>query len=89
MARLNLVSLLRKKIERFLFEKGIVWQNNGVIRPAVRKSMLRCTELEIITAYNSELRGICNYYSLASNYCKLNYLAQSQNETDFIPKLEV
>ena len=66
---------LKEKIERFLFEKGIVWQNNGVIRPAVRKSMLRCTELEIITAYNSELRGICNYYSLASNYCKLNYFA--------------
>jgi hypothetical protein len=31
--------------------------------------------LEIIDAYNSELRGICNYYSIASNFTRLDYFA--------------
>ena len=33
------------------------------------------SDLEIIATYNSELRGICNYYNLASNYCQLRYFA--------------
>ena len=33
------------------------------------------SDLEIISTYNSELRGICNYYNLASNYCQLRYFA--------------
>ena len=39
------------------------------------KTLLRCTDLEIISAYNAELRGLCNYYSIASNFGKLNYFA--------------
>ena len=37
--------------------------------------ILRCTELEIVSQYNAELRGICNYYSIASNYNILNYFS--------------
>jgi group II intron reverse transcriptase/maturase len=67
---------LQNKIMKFLFDNKIVEQRkNGEIRPIHRKSLLRCTELEIVTAYNAELRGICNYYSMASNFCKLNYFA--------------
>lgn len=66
---------LQDKIERFLFNNRIVKQKNGVIQPAARTPLIRCTELEIVTAYNAELRGICNYYSLASNFCDFKYFA--------------
>ena len=64
------------KIMPFLFNKAIIRQTqNGAIRPAARKSLLRCTELEIVSTYNAELRGICNYYALASNFGDLHYFA--------------
>lgn len=67
---------LVEKAMKFLFENGIVEQKvNGEIRPIYRKSLLRATELEIVSAYNAELRGICNYYHLASNFYHLNYFA--------------
>jgi hypothetical protein len=65
---------LDDKIMRFMFDRQIIEQRqNGEIRPIHRKSLLRCTELEIVSTYNAELRGICNYYSMASNFYKLNY----------------
>lgn len=65
---------LDDKIMRFMFDKHIIEQReNGEIRPVHRKSLLRCTELEIVTTYNAELRGISNYYSLAGNFHKLSY----------------
>jgi len=63
------------KIMPFLFDKGIICQKNGKIKPAHRKKLLRCTELEIVTTFNAELRGICNYYSMASNFNRLDYFA--------------
>lgn len=63
------------KIMCFLFDKQIIRQKNGEIKPCARKSMVRCTELEIVSAYNAELRGICNYYSMASNYNRISYFA--------------
>jgi hypothetical protein len=72
----ELVIPLQDKIMKFLFDNQIVEQRqNGEIRPIHRKSLLRCTEFEIVTTYNAELRGICNYYSMASNFYKLNYFA--------------
>lgn len=65
---------LKDKIEKFLFAKKVIIQKeNGELYPVARKSLLRCTDLEIVSAYNAELRGICNYYNLASNFCMLNY----------------
>lgn len=62
------------KIHRFIFDKGIAIQKkDGTLFPVHRKSLIRSTDLEIITVYNDELRGICNYYKLASNYHKLKY----------------
>lgn len=63
------------KIMKFLVENKIVEQKNGVIKPIHRRGLLRCTELEVVMVYNAELRGICNYYSMASNFCNLKYFA--------------
>ncbi len=64
---------IQDKIEKFLFSHGIVQQKNGKLVPCHRKSLLRLTDLEIVTAYGAEIRGICNYYNLASNYSDLHY----------------
>lgn len=64
------------KIHKFIFANKIaVQKDNGTLFPVHRASLLRLTDLEIVSAYNAELRGICNYYGLASNYYKLCYLA--------------
>jgi len=64
------------KIMPFLFDKAIIKQNHdGRIEHIARKYLYRCTNLEIVDAYNSELRGICNYYSIASNFVGLSYFA--------------
>ena len=59
----NTVELLipfQDKIEKFLFSKGIVKQraDNGKLEPAGRLSLLRHTDLEIVTVFDAELRGI-------------------------------
>ena len=62
------------KIMPFLFGKSVIRQlRDGTIEPIARKYIFRCTDLEIVSTYNSELRGICNYYSIASNFNKLQY----------------
>lgn len=74
----NMVELsipLTDKIERFLFDKQAVQQKNGKLWPIERRALIRCTDLEILTVYNAELRGICNYYCMASNFHRLNYFA--------------
>ena len=67
---------LKDKIMKFLFDKkAIIQGKDGKIESWARLALTRCSDLEIVTAYNAELRGICNYYSLASNFGKLNYFA--------------
>lgn len=62
------------KIERFLLEKGIVKQSKAkLFRPAHRKGWLYLPDHEILERYNSEIRGILNYYYLSANYYKLSY----------------
>ena len=65
----------KDKIEKFLFSNGIVKQrsDNGKLEPIHRPQLLNRTDLEIVTIYNAELRGICNFYGLASNFNKLIY----------------
>lgn len=64
------------KIMPFLFNKSIIRQlKDGTLEPIARKYLYSCTDLEILTAFNAELRGICNYYALASNYNRLRYFA--------------
>lgn len=64
------------KIHKFIFSKGIAIQkSDGTLFPVHRNSLLRLTDLEIVTVYNDELRGICNYYGMASNFNRLKYLS--------------
>lgn len=63
-----------EKVERFMFEREIVKQDNdGSLIPWQRLSMSGLTDLEVLDTYNSQTRGICNYYSFASNFAKLKY----------------
>lgn len=63
-----------KKIERFIFEKGIIKQVKAkTFKPQHRKGWLYLPDHDILERYNAELRGILNYYHLASNYNRLNY----------------
>jgi len=72
--RVELLVPLKEKIEKFLFEKGIVVQTpDGKLKPVHRPHLLRLSDHEIVERYNAEIRGICNYYRLAVNYHKLNY----------------
>lgn len=67
---------LNDKIHKFIFSKKIaVQKNDGTLFPVHRKYLIGSTDLEIVTIYNAELQGICNYYSLAVNFNKLNYFA--------------
>lgn len=64
---------LQDKIEKFLFTHGVVYVKDGKLVPCHRNQLLHLTDLEIVTAYGAEVRGICNYYNLASNYHDLHY----------------
>lgn len=74
--RVELLVPYTDKIHKFIFSKGIAIQKSvNDLHPVHRPELLHTTDLEIVSCYNSELRGICNYYSLASNFNGLNYLA--------------
>jgi len=66
---------LQDKIMRFLFDRGAVVQKNGVIKPMHRKSLLCCTDLEIVSSYNAELRGMERHCNLCQ---ALNSLPEVQ-----------
>ena len=67
---------LNDKICQFVFTKGVAIQKkDGSMFPVHRKYLVGLTDLEIVSVYNAELRGICNYYGMASNFCKLHYFA--------------
>lgn len=53
------------KLERFCHDKGYgSWSDN---KGSTRTNLMRLSVPEIITVYNSEIRGLANYYLLASN----------------------
>lgn len=67
---------LGDKIQPFLFKHGVVKQKeNGELEPVHRNDLLRLTDLEMVSAYDAELRGICNFYYLAGNFYKLHYMS--------------
>lgn len=72
----ELLAPLNDKIRQFIFTKGVAIQKeDGSMFPVHRKYLIGLTDLEIVSVYNAELRGICNYYGMASNFCKLHYFA--------------
>lgn len=66
---------LKDKIEKFLFTHNVIRIKNDEIIPCERVELFRLTDLEILNTYNSELRGLCNYYGLASNFARLTYFS--------------
>lgn len=67
---------LQDKIMSFLFSHSIIKQHeDGTIEPVKQTQLVCLTPLEIIETYNAELRGICNYYGIASNFGDLSYFA--------------
>jgi len=67
---------LDDKIHKFLFSKGVAEQTkDGKYFPVHRPALERFTDLEIVSTYNAELRGICNFYNMACNFNKLNYFS--------------
>ncbi len=67
---------LNDKIRQFVFTKGVAIQKeDGSMFPVHRKYLVGLTDLENVSVYNAELRGICNYYGMASNFCKLHYFS--------------
>lgn len=64
---------LEDKVEGYLLSRGIAKREGKRLIPVHRAILLNRTDLEIVTIYNAELRGLCNYYAIASNFNKLNY----------------
>ena len=72
----NTVALLIPfdRIEKFMYERKIIKQDkDGTLIPVHKYLLTGLTEIEILDTYNALTRGICNYYSMASNFLKLNY----------------
>ncbi len=64
----------KDKIESFLFAKKVVFQTkDGRIKPVHRTALLNQSDSEIVEQYNSEMRGLLNYYNLAVDYHTLDY----------------
>ena len=64
---------LKDKIETFVIDNHIAKRDNKKLIPIHRPLLLNRTDLEIVMIYNAELRGLCNYYAIASNFNQLNY----------------
>lgn len=64
---------LKDKVETYLLSHSIAERDGKRLIPIHRPILLNRTDLEIVMIYNAELRGLCNYYAIASNFNKLVY----------------
>lgn len=73
----ELLAPMNDKIIPFLLTKGVATQSatDNTLVSTMRTALIGMTDLEIVMTYNSELRGVCNYYALASNFGNLSYFA--------------
>lgn len=72
--KVELTIPFKDRIERFLFERGVIKQTeNGKFKPIHRPYLLNLPDHEIVEKYNSEVRGICNFYRLACDYHLIKY----------------
>lgn len=70
----ELTAPLDDKIMGYLFSHKVIQQRpDGSIWPIAIPQRRHMSYVEIVNRYNSEVRGILNYYSLAANYSKLSY----------------
>jgi group II intron reverse transcriptase/maturase len=65
---------LQDKIMAFLWnKKAISVREDGSIKPRGRTELFGAKDEDIVRTFNSEIRGILNYYNMAGNYLKLSY----------------
>jgi hypothetical protein len=70
MAILTVAALHKKGSSNYI--KSLTMKNS-VLTPVLRRALMDSTDLEILSTYNAELRGICNFYSFAGNFHRLCY----------------
>jgi len=64
------------KIHAFIFNHRIAVQKaDGTLKPCKRGDLIRLTNFEIVSTFNAEMRGFCNYYHMASNFPDMQYIA--------------
>ena len=64
------------KIHGFIFNHRIAEQKaDGILKPCKRGDLIRLTDFEIVSTFNAEMRGFCNYYHMASNFPDMQYIA--------------
>lgn len=73
--KVELTIPFKDKIEKYLFSKKAVVMKNNILTPCSRPALTILTDLEIISTFNSEIRGICNYYNLAVDFYLLDYFS--------------
>lgn len=64
--------LPHEKMRDFLFNKQYIRVKNGQWNAVHRPDLIKSSPLEIMTAYNAEIRGFYEYYKLAVDVRKLN-----------------
>ena len=65
---------LQEKIMDYLFSNNIIEQRkDGEIWPVAVPRLRHMSEVDIVRRYDTQVRGILNYYCLAANYDKLKY----------------
>ena len=70
---LIMLSMPHEAVRDFMLKNGYIKiDENGNWYPVERGKFLANDDLEIVSIYNSEIRGFYNYYSMAGNVYKLN-----------------
>lgn len=64
--------LIQKKLIELKSMKIVVQNNTEIWKPIYRGDLTGRNDLSILDQYNGEVRGFCNYYSIANNRSKLH-----------------
>lgn len=64
--------LIQKKLIELKSMKIVVQNNTEIWKPIHRGDLTGRNDLSILDQYNGEIRGFCNYYSIANNRSKLH-----------------
>ena len=64
--------LIQKKLIELKSMKIVVQNNTEIWKPIHRGDLTGRNDLSILDQYNGEVRGFCNYYSIANNRSKLH-----------------
>lgn len=72
--KVALLTPMQDRIMSFLFKKkAIIQKPDGTIKAIHRSELINKPDVEVVKTYNSEIRGILNFYCLSDNYAGLDY----------------